>query len=116
MVSTQSKYDIEYVRGEFGENYNILIKNDDGSDADISAFDGAKLTVTQPDGTLQFTVTQADHLTITSPNVIWDMQVQETNANSYDGKINAQVELTQSTTKKKMTKIFKGFIYTNQVP
>lgn len=116
MVNSQSTYDIEYVFGEFGDDYNIGIKNDDGSNADISAFDGAKMTVAKMNGDVLFSVDETNHLSISSPNVVWDMQPEETEASDYDGKIKVQIELTTSTTKKRMTKIFYGFIYKNQVP
>lgn len=116
MVSTQSVYDIEYVYGEFGDDYNIGIKNDDGSDADISAFDGAQMTIAEIDDTVLVTVDETNGLAITSPNVIWTMTAAHTTAGSYDGKIKVQIELTTSSTKKRMTKIFTGFIYKNQVP
>lgn len=116
MVNTQSVYDIEYVFGEFGDSYNIGIKNDDGSNADISAFDGAQMTVSKMDDAVLFTQTTDDDLTITSPNVVWAMSEADTSASDYDGKIKVQIELTTSTTKKRMTKIFYGFIYKNQVP
>lgn len=116
MTSTQSKYDIEYVAGEFGDDYNIGIKNDDGSDADISSFDGAQMTVSKIDGTVLFTATTDDSLTITSPNVVWTMTEAETTSSSYTGEIKVQIELTISTTKKRMTKIFTGIIFKNQVP
>ena len=117
MVNTQSVYDLEYVYGEFGDNYSILIKNDDGSDADISGFDGAKLTIKKPDGTELVAINVSDspsYLTITSPNVVWAMKEAHTTAESYDGKVKIQVQLTNSTTKKRLTKIYTGFIYKNQ--
>jgi len=116
MTNTQSIYDIEYVFGEFGDDYLIGIKNDDGTDADISAFDGAQMTVSKSDDTVLFTINHTNHLAITSPNIVWDMQPEETEASDYDGKIKVQIELTTSTTKKRMTKIFTGFVYKNQVP
>jgi hypothetical protein len=118
MVNEQSFYDIEYVSGEFGESYTIVIKNNASNDADISWADGAKLTATKPDGTVLFTATSTDAspLVIASPNVIWPMLEAQTTALSYIGKIDVQVELTSSTTRKRLTKIFKGFIYRNQVP
>ena len=116
MVNTQSVYDIEYVYGEFGDNYNILIKNDDGSDADLSGFDGARMTVSKFDDTVLFTQTTSNDLTITSPNIIWAMSEADTIAGGYDGKIQVQIELTNSTTKKRLTKVFRGFIYKNQLP
>lgn len=112
MVSTQSQYDIEYVYGEFGDAYTIQILNDDGTSADISWADAVKMTVTKPDGTVLFSTTAP---TISSPNISWTMLEAETTAGTYDGKINVQVQLTLTTSKKRRTKIFKGFIYTNQV-
>jgi len=112
MVNSQSVYDIEYVFGEFGDNYNIGIKNDDGTDADISGFDASQMTVTKMDDTVLFTTS----VTRSTPNVIWAMTEAQTIALTYDGKIKVQVELTISTTKKRMTKTFYGFIYKNQVP
>jgi len=118
MVDTQSLYDIEYILGEFGETYTILIKNDDNSNADITFADEVTLTVTKPDGTLLFSVKTGDATppTISSPNVLWPMLAAQTSALSYDGKIDVQVELRLSTTRKRLTKIFKGFIYLNQTP
>lgn len=115
MVSTQSQYDIEYVYGEFGDSYTIQILNDDGTSSDISWADAAKMTVTKYDGTVLFSVTQATGLTITSPNIIWAMTAAHTTALTYDGKIKVQIQLTSSTTKKRRTKIFNGFIFSNQV-
>lgn len=118
MVDTQSLYDIEYIFGEFGETYTILILNDDNSNADISWADEVTLTVKQPDGTLLFSVATGDASppTISSPNVLWPMLESQTTAETYDGKIDVQVELRASTTRKRLTKIFKGFIYFNQTP
>lgn len=119
MVDTQSLYDIEYVSGEFGETYTILILNDDGSNADISWADEVTLTVKKPDGTLLFSVATGDASppTLASPNVLWPMLESQTTAgSSYTGDIDVQVEMRLSTTRKRDTKIFKGFIYKNQVP
>lgn len=94
-----------------------MIKNDDGSDADISGFDWAQLTVKQPDGTLLFQIDMTDEPTeidISSPNVVWTMKEFRTTAGTYDGKVKVQVELKTSTTKKRLTKIYTGFIYKNQ--
>lgn len=117
MVDTKSLYDIEYVKGEFGETYTILILNDDDSNADISWADEVTVTAKQPDGTLLFSVATGDTSppTIASPNVLWPMLASQTDVASYDGKCDFQVELRASTTRKRLTKIFKGFIYKNQV-
>jgi hypothetical protein len=121
MTSSQSKYDIEYVYGEFGENYTIQILNDDGTSADISWANRAKMTVLDMDGNVLFSVTteSASPLVIATPNVRWPMLASQTEASSYDGKIEVQVKLTAysgSETRKKLTKVFDGFIYKNKVP
>lgn len=112
MVSTQSKYDMEYVAGEFGDSYSIPVLNDDGSAADISAFTAAKLTIKKLDGTLLFNDTT--NLTISTNSVAWVMQASETTALSYIGEARAQLELTNAT-KKRLVKKFTVFIYENQV-
>ena len=121
MVNTQSKYDIEYVYGEFGEDYTIQILNDDGTAADISWANRSKMTVLDMDGNVLFSVTTEDAspLVIVTPNVRWPMLAAQTEASSYDGKIEVQVKLTTYSggeTKKKLTKVFDGFIYKNKVP
>jgi len=112
MVNEQSQYDIEYVSGEFGETYTILINTEAGNPADISWADAAVMTVAKPDGIVLFSVA----VNVASPNVTWAMlEAQTTAGTSYTGKIDVQVRITASTTRKKLTKIFKGFIYKNQV-
>lgn len=76
-----------------------------------------QLTVKEPDGTLLFQIDKTDEpteISISSPNVIWAMKATRTTAETYDGKVKVQVELRNSTTKKRLTKIYTGFIYKNQ--
>ena len=83
--------DIELVQGEFGDSYQITIKDSTGANADISTYTAAKLVVTSKDLlTNKFTAT----LAISSPNVTWTMQSSETA--DLDGTYAGQVVLTKS--------------------
>ena len=111
MPGSQSKFDVEYISGEFGENYDINIKEDNGDLADISWATKATLTIKKPDGTLLFEDTT---LTIGTSKVIWAMILAQTTAvSSYTGNIDVQVELKDLATPtiKRLVKVLKGFIY-----
>ncbi len=108
-MSTQAKFDCEFVQGEFGDNYNFNIKNDDGTDADISGFDGVQLIIKTPDEvTTRLTLTNTN-LTISSPKVIWAMQTGQTD---YQGEHIAQIILTDtSPSRRRLVKVFTVFVY-----
>jgi len=63
------------------------------------------------DETLLFTT----NVTISTPNVLWSMTQVQTTAQNYTGEIIAQVELKSTTTQKRLTKTFRGFIYENKM-
>jgi len=111
MPSSQSKFDVEYISGEFGENYDININQDNGDPADISWATKGILTVRKPDGTLLF---EDDTISILTSKVRWAMTEAQTEAgSSYTGNIDVQVELKDLATPtiKRLVKVLKGFIY-----
>ena len=82
--------DIEFVESEYGDTYVITIKDPDGNDANISAYNSASLLINSMD--LATNKTNAT-LTISSPTVIWSMTSGDTD---YNGTFVAQVQLTGS--------------------
>ena len=82
--------DIEFVEGDFGDSYVITLKDNDGTDADISSFTSATLLINSIDLTTNKTTASC---TISSPTVTWNMADGETD---YDGSYIAQVQLTGS--------------------
>lgn len=109
MSSAQQKYDMEFVKGEFGENYTFRILNDDGTDADISTYTGVRLIIEDFDGTELLNITT--NLTVSTPNVIWAMQTGQTN---YAGKLRAQVILTK-TGAARLVKVFSVYVHESLV-
>lgn len=109
MSSAEQKYDMEFVKGEYGENYTFRILNDDGTDADLTGYSTVQLILEDLDGTENLNITS--NLTVSSPNVIWAMQSGQTN---YSGKQNGQVILTGSG-RKRLVKIFSVFVHDSLV-
>lgn len=109
-VASEAKYDVEFIKGEFGDNYTFTIKNDDGTDADISWATAVQLIIEDLDGVEKLNITT--NLSISTPNVIWAMQSGQTD---YDGDIEVQVILTNSgPSRKRLTKTMTGFVYKNK--
>ena len=100
---------IEYVQGEYGDSYVITILNPDGTNADISTYDSAKLNMVSKDLlTHLFSAT----LGRSSPTVTWTMT--QTQTQNLDGSYIAQVVLTKSgnekTTKLMSVKVDKKIL------
>lgn len=95
--------DLELVEGEFGDNYDIKIKNPDGTDAVLTSFTGATLKIKTKN---HLTVKLTKTLSITSPNVRWTIASGDTD---FNGEYIAQVILTNASVTKK-TKIMSVFI------
>lgn len=109
MSSAQQKYDMEFVKGEYGENYTLRILNDDGTDADISSYTTIRLIIEDFNGVEQLNITS--NLTISTPNVIWTMQNGQTN---YSGKLRGQVILTK-TGGARLVKVFSVYVHESLV-
>ena len=92
--------DLEFVEGDFGDSYIITIKESDGTDANISAYDTATLLINSKD--LATNKTNAS-CTISSPTITWAMASGDTD---YDGSFVAQIQLANTGgTIKKNTKL-----------
>lgn len=89
--------DIEFTEGEFGDNYDITLKNkSDGSLADLTGYTSATITIkTGIGGTVK--LSKACSLPGTS-RVRWAMSSGDTN---YNGDFIAQVEVTGTGLNKK---------------
>lgn len=106
-MSTQATYDVEFVEGEFGDTYTFRIKNDDGTDADITGYDAVRLVIETLEGVEKLNITT--NLTLSSPNVLWAMQSGQTD---YQGEHVAQIILTDSTpARNKKVKVFTVFVH-----
>lgn len=109
MSSSQATHDVEFVRGEFGDNYTFTILEDNGDNADISWATRAQLIIEDMEGTELLNLDNTN-LSISTPNVVWAMQSGQTD---YDGDIEVQVILTNgvSPTRRRLVKTMTGFVF-----
>jgi len=92
--------DIEFVESEYGDTYVITIKDANGDDANISAYNTASLLINSIDLT---TNKLNASCTVSSPTVSWVMADGQTD---YNGSFVAQIQLTNAgTTIQKTTKL-----------
>ena len=92
--------DIEFVEGEYGDVYTITVKDEDGVDANITAYNTASLLINSIDLT---TNKLNASCTVSSPTVSWVMADGQTD---YNGSFVAQIQLTNAgTTIQKTTKL-----------
>lgn len=86
--------DIEFVEGDFGDNYDISIYKTDGTTADITGYTTATLKIK----TLDLVTTKLTKtLTIVTPTpalVRWVMASGDTNYNTLTDSLTAQIELS----------------------
>ncbi|GEM_PF-4984052 len=112
MPDSQAKYDVEFVEGEFGDVYDIVIKEDDGTLSDISWALYALFEIVALDGTVKASVPNAE-LTITSATskVKWDMKSTRTSGYTglHDGFVTLDNSLTP--TRRRITKKIKVFVF-----
>ena len=82
--------DIEFVEGEYGDVYTITVKDEDGDNANISAYNTANLLINSIDLT---TNKLNASCTVSSPTVTWTMTSGQTD---YNGSFVAQIQLTDA--------------------
>lgn len=113
MPDTQGKYDIEFLEGELGDDYDITIKEDDGSLADITWATYALLDILAFDGIVKAAVPNTELTIISASNKLrWAMKSDKTSG--YNGEHIAYVTLqnaASSPTRKKITKRMSVFVY-----
>ena len=92
--------DIEFVEGEYGDIYTITVKDEDGENANISAYNTANLLINSIDLT---TNKLNASCVVSTPTVVWTMTDGQTD---YNGSFVAQIQLTDAGgTIKKTTKL-----------
>lgn len=117
-MSTEAKYDIEFVEGEDGipdDPYLITVKKKDGSLADISWADDVELRIKTKDLETQRMVAKksdaTNPLVIESPIVKWPMPSNQTTG--YSGEHVAQIICLKTSpgTKKRKTYLMSVMVY-----
>jgi hypothetical protein len=88
--------DIEFIEGEFGDNYDMSLYNKDGTTADITSYTAATLYIKTTD---LATIKLSKALTIVTASpakVRWVMASGDTSYNSItpNPQLTAQIELT----------------------
>ena len=82
--------DLEFVEGDFGDNYVITIKESDGTLANLSAYDAATLLINSKDLLTNKTNTSCT-VDSDASTIIWAMTDGQTD---YDGSFVAQIQMT----------------------
>lgn len=111
-MSNEASYDIEFVEGEEGDTYQILIKNKDGTNADISWATEAELRIKTKDLETERFVAKVSltQLTIASPYLNWPMTTLQTSG--YTGEHVAQAIFSKtSPVKKRKTYLMSVMVY-----
>ena len=85
--------DIEFVEAEYGDTYVITIKDENGVDANISAYSSGKLLINDLDLSTNKLNATLTGLPSTNSKVNWVMTNGQTN---YNGNFVAQIQLSGS--------------------